>query len=220
MLWNKYLFYTYIFISQRCCHVVKTFTKLSLSHTFHNVLGTLWARFVGHFDFFFVTLGHLFTGSGTSYQPVKVKWCGHHFLLCHFFSKACPDMIYADFPILQKGCHNIVNIVTLLRCRNEIMLWRCFLTTFCGSILATFLKLSWNMLQQLNLPTFSQFSPNVVETLLQPYIVSWDTLLYTLFNIAFPTALIVCTITAFSRHKCKFIISKLYAGKAIVHYQY
>ena len=24
--------------------------KLSLSFTFHNVLGTLWARFVGHFE--------------------------------------------------------------------------------------------------------------------------------------------------------------------------
>ena len=30
------------------------------------------------------------------------------------------------------------------------------------------------MLLQLNLPTFSQFSLNVVETLLQPYSVSWD----------------------------------------------
>ena len=38
------------------------------------------------------------------------------------------------------------------------MLWRCFLTTFCGNIAAMFLKLSWNMLQQLNLPTFSQLS--------------------------------------------------------------
>ena len=91
------------------------------------------------------------------------------------FSKACPDIIYADFPILQKGCHNIVNIVTFLRCRNvAIMLWRCFITTFCGNIVATFLKLSWNMLQQLNVPTFSQLSPNVVETVLQPYCVRWD----------------------------------------------
>ena len=54
-----------------------------------------------------------------------------------------------------------------------IMLWRCFLTTFCGNIVATFLYLSCNMLQQLNLPTFSQLFPNVVEKLLQPYIVSW-----------------------------------------------
>ena len=53
------------------------------------------------------------------------------------------------------------------------MLWGCFLTTFCGNIVATLLKLSWNMLQQLNLPTFSQLSPSVVETLLQSYIVNW-----------------------------------------------
>ena len=33
------------------------------------------------------------------------------------FSKACPDIFYADFATLQKGCHNIVNIITLLRCR-------------------------------------------------------------------------------------------------------
>ena len=33
------------------------------------------------------------------------------------FSKACPDIFYTDFPILQKGCHNIVDIMTLLRCR-------------------------------------------------------------------------------------------------------
>ena len=45
---------------------------------------------------------------------------------------------------------------------------KCFLTTFCGNIVATFLKLSWNMLQQLNLTTFSQLPLNVVETLLQP----------------------------------------------------
>ena len=38
-----------------------------------------------------------------------------------------------------------------------IMLWRCFLT-FCGNVVATLLKLSWNMLQQLRVPTFSQLS--------------------------------------------------------------
>ena len=53
------------------------------------------------------------------------------------------------------------------------MLWRCFLTTLCGNVVATFLNFFWNMLQQLSVPTFSQLSPNVVETLLQPYIVSW-----------------------------------------------
>ena len=49
----------YIFISQRCGHVFGTLTKLSLSPTFHNVLGTLWARFVGHLQKYF----YLFTQS-------------------------------------------------------------------------------------------------------------------------------------------------------------
>ena len=114
-----------------------------------------------------------------------MTWCGHHFLLRQLFSKACPYMIYEDFPILQKGCHNIhceyrnTYQYTLSKWINvSIMLWRCFLATFCGNTVGTFLKLSWNMLQKLNLPTFSQLSPNVVEILLQPYIVSWDVILF------------------------------------------
>ena len=55
-----------------------------------------------------ITLGIFISGSGAYNQPVK--WCGHHFLLSHFFSKSCPDIIYADLPILQKCYHNIVNI--------------------------------------------------------------------------------------------------------------
>ena len=47
----------------------------------------------------------LLDGVGIAFYSVK------------FFSKACPDIFYADFPILQKGCHNILNIITLLRCR-------------------------------------------------------------------------------------------------------
>ena len=53
-----------------------------------------------------------------------------------------------------------------------IMLWRlaviaCFCTTFCGNVVATLLKLSWNVLQQLHVPTFSQLSLNVVAMFLQ-----------------------------------------------------
>ena len=82
------------------------------------------------------------------------------------FFKACPDMIYADFPILQKGCHNIVNIVALLRCQNEwmnvaIMLWRCFLTMFCVNIVATFLKVSWICCGNLICQCFHNFPPTL-----------------------------------------------------------
>ena len=42
-----------------------------------------------------------------------------------------------------------------------IMLCRCFLATFSANVVATLLKLSWNMLQQLNLPTFSYFPPTL-----------------------------------------------------------
>ena len=41
-----------------------------------------------------------------------------------------------------------------------IILWRCFHTTFCGNVVATPLKLSWDMLQQLHVPRFSQLSLN------------------------------------------------------------
>ena len=39
--------------------------------------------------------------------------------------------------------------------------------TFCGNVVATLLKLSWNMLQQLHVPKFSQLSLNVVDMFLQ-----------------------------------------------------
>ena len=43
-------------------------------------------------------------------------------------------MIYEDFPILQKGCHNIVNIVTL-----PPTLWKVAATIYCymGSTVST-----------------------------------------------------------------------------------
>ena len=78
---------------------------------------------------------------------------------------SCPDMIYADFTILQKGCHNIVDIMALSYvyecCHNVVEM---FSYNFCGNIVATFLKLSWNMCQR-----FHNFPP----TLLQLYIVSY-----------------------------------------------
>ena len=85
-------------------------------------------------------------------------------------------MIYADFTILQKGVHDIVNIIALkyeYECCHNVV--GCLLTTFCGNIVATYLKLSRNMLQQQKCANFSQLSlsPNVVETLLQLHIVSW-----------------------------------------------
>ena len=58
-------------------------------------------------------------------------------------------MIYADFTILQKGCHASVNIITLndvYECCHTVV--EMFSYNVCSNIMATFLKLSWNMLQQ------------------------------------------------------------------------
>ena len=60
-------------------------------------------------------------------------------------------------------CHN----TSTLSMNIAIILWRCFHTTFCGNIVATLLKLSWNMLQQLHVPAFSQLSLSVVTIFLQ-----------------------------------------------------
>ena len=71
----------------------------------------------------------------------------------------------------QGWIHNI-RPTTLANVMNvAIMLW-CFLTTFCGNVVATFFRLSWNMLQQLNVPTFSQLPPNAVET---TFLTTWRT---------------------------------------------
>ena len=59
--------------------------------------------------------------------------------------------------------HNI----STLSINVAIMVCRCFLTTFCGNVVATLLKLSWNLLQQIHMPTFSQLSHNVVTMFLQ-----------------------------------------------------
>ena len=152
MLWNKYLFYTYLFISQGCWHVFGTLTKLSLRPTFHNVLFALWARVVSHIEkylYLFIQLSHFVRGICLPEVEHKInQWngVGITFYYVNFFSKACPGMIYADFPILQKGCHNIVNIVTLLRCKNECchnvveMFSYNILRQHCGNVLETFLE--------------------------------------------------------------------------------
>ena len=75
-------------------------------------------------------------------------------------------MVWASlFTCLPQHCeyHN----TSTLSMNVAIMLWRFFLTTFCGNVVAIILKLSWNMLQQLHVPTFSQLSLNVVAMLLQ-----------------------------------------------------
>ena len=97
-----------------------------------------------------------------------MKWCGHHFLLRQLFSKACPDIFYADFHIAERfPQHGEYHNTSTLSMNVAIMLWRCFLTTCCGNGVATLLKLSWNVFQQLHVPTFSQLSLNVVAMFLQ-----------------------------------------------------
>ena len=154
-----YLFYTYIFISQRCWHVFGTLIKLSLSPTFHNVIGTLWECFVGHFEkyfYLFIQSSHFVRGICLPEVEHRIsQWNGVSitFYSVNLFSKARPDnMIHADFTILQKGCHNIVNIITLSYMYETvaIMLWRCFLTTFAATLWQHSCQLSWNMLQQDN----------------------------------------------------------------------
>ena len=50
-------------------------------------------------------------------------------------------MIYRDVPILQKGCHNIVNVVTLLCCHNVVeMLSFNVLRQRCGNAHECFLE--------------------------------------------------------------------------------
>ena len=55
-----------------------------------------------------------------------------------------------------------------------IMLCRCFLTTFAATLWQLFLNFPGICCRNLIFAMFSQVSHNVVETLLQPYIVSWD----------------------------------------------
>ena len=68
MLLNKYLLYTYIlyiYFTTLLAFLFGTLTNLSLSLTFHNVLGTLWERFVGHFEkylYLFIQSSHFVRG--------------------------------------------------------------------------------------------------------------------------------------------------------------
>ena len=61
------------------------------------------------------------------------------------FLKHVLILIYAEFPILQKGCHNIVNIVTLNYvnecCHNVVEMFSYnVLRQHCGNILEMFLE--------------------------------------------------------------------------------
>ena len=84
---------------------------------------------------------------------------------------SCPDMIYADVPIVQKGCHNIVNIVTLLRCQNECchnvveMFSYNVLRQYCGNVLETFLEYVAAILFANVFTTFPQCCGNVAATI-------------------------------------------------------
>ena len=125
----------------------------SCHHTFHNVLGTLWARFVGHFEkyfYLFIQLSHIVRGICLPEVEHKISQWNGLGITFYFvnFSKAYPDMIYAEFPILQKGCHNIVNIVALLYvvkinycCHNVVEMFSYnVLRQHCGNVLVIFLE--------------------------------------------------------------------------------
>ena len=99
-----------------------------------------------------------------------MKWCGHHFLLRNCFLYHV--LIWSTRIFLY--CRKVAT--TLLRCQNEwmnvaIVLWRCFA--------ATLWQRSWNFpgicCSNLICQRFHNPPTNVVETLLQPYIVSWHT---------------------------------------------
>ena len=96
----------------------------------------------------------------------------HNIILVRSYNTTMDGLIYVDVTILQKACHSIVNIITLN-----------YVYEYCHNVVEMF---SYNVLRQhslnfpeiccnnKNMPTFSQLSPNVVETLLQLYIGSWD----------------------------------------------
>ena len=175
MLWNKC--YAEIFISQRCWHVFGTLTKLSLSPTFHNIFNTLWARFVGHFEKYFIYLfiqsSHFARGicfAEVEHKIIQWNGVGIKFYSVNLFLKHVLIWYTRIFPYCRKVAttlwishRNIVNEC----CPNVVM--------FSYNVLR---QHSWNFpgicFSKLNLPNFSQLSPNVVETLLQPYIASWE----------------------------------------------
>ena len=138
---------------------------MSLSPTFHNVLGTLWARFVCHFEkyfYLFISLSHFVRGICFAEVGHKIsQWnvVGITFYPVNRFLKHALILLTRIFPYCRKvhKRHNFVNIVTLF----AATLWQLVLN-FPGICCSNLI-----------FPTFPQLSPNVVETLLQPYIVSW-----------------------------------------------
>ena len=75
-------------------------------------------------------------------------------------------MIYGDFPILQKGCYNIVNIVTLLFCYNVVEKFSYnVLRERCGNAHETFLEYFAATLCANVFITFSQRCGNDAATI-------------------------------------------------------
>ena len=148
-------------------------TKLSLSFTFHNLLGTLWARFVRLFEQYLYLLlqsSHFVRGiclaevehTISQWNGVGITFYSVIFFLTHV-------LIFSTriFPYSRLPQHCEYHNTSTLSMNVAIILWRCFLTMLCGNVVATLLKLSWNMLQQLHVPACSQLSLNVVAMFLQ-----------------------------------------------------
>ena len=94
-----------------------------------------------------------------------------------FSSKACPDMIYAEFIILQKRCHSIINIITLsyvYECWHDVVKMVSYnvLRQHCGNIFETFLEYVAVTKCANVFITFPQRCGNITATT-ELYIVSW-----------------------------------------------
>ena len=81
--------------------------------------------------------------------------------ICYSSIRFCSAILRIHFYVVEMNecCHNVVDMFSY-----NVMRQRC------GNILETFLEYV-----AATYANVSQLSPNVVETLLQPYIVSWGT---------------------------------------------
>ena len=93
---------------RRCRHVFGTLTKLSLSFAFHNVLGTLWARFVGYFEkhfYLFLQLSHFVRGiclAEVEHKISQLNGVGIAFYSVKFFLKHFLIFFTLIFPFCRK----------------------------------------------------------------------------------------------------------------------
>ena len=84
--------HTYLFRNV-VSHVFGMLTKMSLSPRFHNVLGTLWERFVGHFEFIlilFIQSSHFVRGiclPEVEHEISQLNGVGIIFYSVNFFLK-------------------------------------------------------------------------------------------------------------------------------------